>query len=135
MTEAISTTAHRPGLLRVGLVLGTVLLALDTIPSVMVGFDGSAWDPVVIVIAVASVAMLITALVLLVPAWRGRRSAGIVIAVLLLVSILPALPPFFLPAEEVPAGGLIAAGVGAVLHAIAATLILLGIRQPSMREA
>ena len=38
--------------LRIGLVLATLLAVAGAVPALMIGLDGSAWDPIVIIIAV-----------------------------------------------------------------------------------
>lgn len=117
----------RPTVLRIGLVLAAVLAVLDAIPALDVGFDGSGWDVVVVLVAVVAVLVLLGTLVLGVPAWRGNRRAALVVAVLAVVATLPTLPAFVLAATgEIPPVAAVAAGVGLLLQALAAGLILRG---------
>lgn len=78
--------------LRIGLVLATLLAVAGAVPALMIGLDGSAWDPIVIIIAVLSGGVALGTLALVAFAWNGRRGPCIAIIVLQIVSILPALP-------------------------------------------
>ena len=90
--------------LRIGLVLATLLAVAGAVPALMIGLDGSAWDPIVIIIAVLSGGVALGTLALVAFAWNGRRGPCIAIIALQIVSILPALPAFLLPAEETGPG-------------------------------
>jgi signal transduction histidine kinase len=60
-----------------------------------------------------------------VPAWRGRRAPAVAIAALQFVAVLPAVPAFVLPAEVVPAGGVLLAVLGVALNLVAVVLVTL----------
>ena len=113
--------------LRIGLVLATLLAVAGAVPALMVGFDGSAWDPIVIAVVSGGVALGTLAMVAF--AWNGRRGPCIAIIALQLVSILPALPAFLLPAEETGAGAIIGAVIGIALALAACALIIVGMRR------
>jgi len=127
MTAVISPPRTRL-LQKIGIVLAA-LLALGSLPTALqIGFDGSGWNPVVVIIAVLTLGIAIATLVLAPFAWRGGRRSAITIIVLLAVSILPALPAFFLPSNEVPVWGVLVASVGTVLTVVAIVLVASGLR-------
>ncbi len=127
MADAVIPGGWRPGLVRTGVVIALVLSIAAAVPAVMVGFDGSGWDGVVIAVAVLSAGTALATLVLAWWAWRGVRPAALAIAVLQLVGVLPALPAFFLPADEV-GGAILFASAGILANVLAAALILFGLR-------
>ena len=128
MTATPVATPSRT-VLKAGLVLGTVLVILNLVPSLAIGFDGAGWDPEVITIAVVAVVAAVAILVLLPFAWRGRRGAAIGTIVVLALTIVPALPAFFLPADVVPVWGVLVAVIGILLTAVAIVLVALGMRR------
>lgn len=105
---------------RIGLSLAVVLCLLALVPALDIAPDPRTGEVGIVPIAALVLNALIAAvtLALVVPAWRGRRTAGTIIAVLQLASTVTALPAFFAPEEVVPPGGVIAATVG-TLAAIA----------------
>ncbi|WP_448258364.1 hypothetical protein [Microbacterium aurum] len=115
--------------LRIGLVLATLLAVAGAVPALMIGLDGSAWDPIVIIIAVLSGGVALGTLALVAFAWNGRRGPCIAIIALQIVSILPALPAFLLPAEETGPGAVIGAVIGIALALTACALIIVGMRR------
>jgi signal transduction histidine kinase len=112
---------------RTGLVAGAVLLVLAAVQGLDVHPDvaGRPVDPLAVVVAAGSAALAVVDLALLPAAWRGGRRSATGSAVVLLLGILPSLPAFLLPAGVVPPDGVLAATVGALLHASATTLVLL----------
>ncbi|WP_062462675.1 hypothetical protein [Demequina soli] len=127
-TEAIRPIA-RPTPLRAGLALAAVLLVVGAIPALDVGLDGSAWDPVVIAFAVLAAGMTLATLVLVPLAWHGRRGPAIAVIVIQVVSILPALPAFLLPADEAGPTHVAAAAIGIALSLAACALVATGMRR------
>ncbi len=121
-TSTITAPKSRTTIRRVGLVLATALAVLGAIPS-LIGIS----DVVSLAIGIFSTGIAVATLVLLVPAWRGRRAPALATAILQLGAILPALPAFFLPSDEVPAGNVVLAAVGSLLNVLAAVLILVGL--------
>lgn len=118
----------RRAALRTGLVLCMLLTVLATIPAVFdIGFDGSGWDVVVVVVAVLSPALMIATLVFVPFAWKGARRPRIVVAALQVAAMLPALPPFFHPLGVLPPAANVAALIGICLNALAASLVLVGL--------
>lgn len=110
---------------RVGLVLAVVLLCAGLPTALDVRPSASGADTFAIAIAVLSGATAVVTLVLVIPAWRGRRAAAIAVATLQFVAILPALPAFVLPADLVPAGGVLLAALGVLLNLVAVILVVL----------
>lgn len=119
----------RPILLRTGIVLAIVTALVSLPQAVLIGFDGSGWDVIVVAIAVFTVAIAVATLALAPFAWKGGRRAAIAIAALQIVALLPSLPAFILPIEEVGPGGVIGASVGVVIAVAIAVIILLGLRR------
>ena len=115
--------------LRTGLALCILLTVLPTIPAVFdIGFDGSGWDIVVVVVAVLSPAIMIATLLLVPVAWKGRRRSRIAVAALQVVAMFPALPPFFHPFGVLSPAASVAALIGICLNALAASLVVVGLR-------
>jgi signal transduction histidine kinase len=111
---------------RIGLVLA-LLIALAALPGALdIQADPStgAIGPLAVVVAVATVVVALTTLALLVPAWRGNRSAATIIASLQLVGILTSLPAFFAPASIVPPGAVVIASVGAIVETAVFAMIV-----------
>ena len=100
--------------LRIGLVLATLLAVAGAVPALMIGLDGSAWDPIVIIIAVLSGGVALGTLALVAFAWNGRRGP---------------CPAFLLPAEETGPGAVIGAVIGIALALAACALIIVGMRR------
>lgn len=126
-TTAPIQVARRPVALRAGLVLSVLLALGGTIPAVFdIGFDGTGWDAVVVVVAIVSPLILVATLVLLPSAWRGRRTPALAIAALQIAAILPALPPYLHAPGQLPPEAAISATVGIVLNLFAVALIVLG---------
>ena len=119
---------RRPALLRIGLILCALLAVLSAIPAVAeIGFDGSAWD--ILVVAMAIVLPLIAlATVALVPiAWRGRRRPALAIVWMQAVLLLQLVVPLILFATgEVPLPAVIAATISAAITAMAMVLVVKG---------
>lgn len=130
-TSAVHYAPRRLGLLRTGLIIATVFALLGVLPSFDMGFDGSAWDAVLITFAVLSAVIAVGAIACLIIGWNGRRGAAIAACVLQVVSIIPSLPAFFLPRHETTAEGPgpLLAVVGIVLTAGVIAVILLGLRR------
>lgn len=128
--------ARRLGPLRAGLIIATVFALLGVLPSLDMGFDGSAWDVVLIVFAVLSILVLLGSIACLILGWNGRRRAAIAACVLQVVSLIPSLPVFFLPRHETTAEGPgpLLAVVWIVLTAVVVAIILFGLRRAT-REA
>jgi len=76
-------------------------------------------------IALISLAIGVVTLIAAVPAWRGNRAAGWVVVASRLLSMLGALPAFFV--ADVPPPALIAAAAGVVL-----TLLVVGLLAPGL---
>lgn len=126
-TATHSAATPRRGLLRMGLVLSALGSAVSAVPAVAeVGLDGSAWDVVVIALAILCPAIALTIVVLTPFAWNGRRGPTIAVLIALAVSILTILPAFFLAPGEVPSAGIIAAVAGLVLTVGVMVLIAFG---------
>lgn len=128
---------RRLGLLRAGLIIAAVFALLGVLPSLDMGFDGSAWDVVLIVFAVLSVVVLLGSIACLILGWNGRRAAAISACVLQVISLIPSLPAFFLPHHETTAEGpgpLIAV-VGIVLTAVVIAIILFGLHRANRVSA
>ncbi|THG28537.1 sensor histidine kinase [Naasia lichenicola] len=113
---------------RIGLVLAA-LLALAAIPPALEIAPDPETDSVALpLIALAiTVAVALATLVLLIPAWRGGRRSSVAIAVLALLGAIPSLPVYFLPADVVPAGGVVAAAIGTLLCLTAFALVLIDV--------
>lgn len=122
-----TTPAARPVPLRIGLVLCAVLLVAAAVPSLDVGFDGTGWDVVVVVLAVLVPAAAVATVVLVPFAWRGRRRPALAVAWIQLASLLQSVPPLLLPAGVLPGAAYAAIGAGALLTLVAAALVLVGL--------
>lgn len=85
------------------------------------------------VIALIGAALGLISIVLVILAWSGRPAAAIALVVLRLLSALTAVPAFLEPG--VPAGPMIAAGVGIGLTVVGAALVLAGLRRPAVASA
>jgi hypothetical protein len=109
--------------LRIGLVLATLLAVLGIVPVIAIGFDGSEWDPIILAFLILVIVVALGTLILLPFAWRGRRGAAVGVIVLQALSVIPALPAFFLPADETPEGG-VALAVGGILAAVVAIVLI-----------
>lgn len=110
---------------RVGLLLAVLLLCLGLPSALDVRPSASGDTALAIGAAVVSLAATVATLALFVPAWRGRTAAAIAIAALQFVAILPAVPAFVLPADLVPAGGVLLAVLGVALNLVAVILVAL----------
>ena len=130
MSSAVPTgAARRPIVLRIGLVLAIVLSLGGAIPAVFeIGFDGTGWDVVVVLVAIVSPLILVATIVLVPFAWRGRRAPSLVIIALQLAAILPALPPYLHAPGQLPPEAAISATIGIALNIISAALIALGMQ-------
>ena len=129
-TTIAAPAARRPVLLRIGLVLAALLCLGGTIPAVFdIGFDGTSWDVVVVLVAIASPAILVATVVLLPFAWNGRRGSSIAIGALQLVGILPAIPPYLHAPGELPPEASIFATIGIALNLVAVVLIMRGMQE------
>lgn len=128
-TATLTRAARRPAALHAGLILAVLLLVGGTIPALLdIGFDGTAWDVVVVLVAIVSPAILVATIVLLPFAWNGRRTPSITVVALQLVAVLPALPPYLHAPGELPPEAGIAATIGIALNLVAAALILVGMQ-------
>ncbi|THG28539.1 hypothetical protein [Naasia lichenicola] len=118
-------SARRPISLRIGLILGVVLLVASAIPAVSdIGFDGSGMDVVVVLLAILMPAMALAAIVLVPFAWSGRRRPSLAFVILQLVSLVPSLPPIVLAVSgQIPVVVLAAVGIGALLTVLSAVLV------------
>lgn len=96
-TTASTTTTFRPGLLRTGLVLGT-LIQLSAVPPATfeIGLDGSAWDVLVVFLAIFAPVVALASLILTVLAWKGAPAPCRWFTILQFISILQCLPAFVL---------------------------------------
>jgi hypothetical protein len=120
-----STTAPAPArprstppLVRVGLVLGGILSALQI--STGVGLwqaEGFSIDVAILVL------VAVVALVSIVFAWRGSFPARVVTVVACLVPALMGLPAYFV--DDIPPGAVLAVSVGILLALVVAVLLLL----------
>lgn len=110
---------------RVGLVLAVLLAAGAVVPALQIGPDPETGETgsLPVLVAVLSVGVAVATVALVVPAWRGGRRAALAIGILQLVSIAPALPAFLVPADVVPAGGVVLAAVSCLLNVTAVGLI------------
>ena len=103
---------------RVGLVLGGILSALQI--STGVGLwraEGFGVDVAVLVL------VAVVALVAIVLAWRGSFPARVVTVVAVLVPALMGLPAYFV--DDIPPGAVLAVSVGILLALVVAVLLLL----------
>lgn len=130
-----AVASARLGLLRTGLVLAAVFGVLGLAPLLDLGFDGTGWDVVLVVFAVLAVIVAAGCIAGAVWGWNGRRGPAILSVGLLIVSIVPSLPAFFLPIVETTAEGPgpLLAGIGLVITLAVVTLILVGLRRTSSR--
>ena len=130
MSEAISTRTPSRVPLRIGLVLGALLL-LAALPGALdVGFDGSGMDVVVVAIAILSAGAAIAMVVCVFLAWRGRRGPIIGAIIALAVSVATSLPALVLVATgAIPLEVLIPVGVGVVATVVALVLVATGLRR------
>lgn len=116
--------------LRIGLVLAALLTVAGAVPAVAeIGFDGTPWDVVVVLVAIGSPLIAIATLVLVPLAWHGRRGPSIGVIVLQLLAILPALPPYLHAPGELPAIAAISATIGIGLNVLALTLVAAGMQR------
>lgn len=129
--SVIHPAPRRLALLRVGLIIATVFALLGVLPSLDMGFDGSAWDVVLVVFAILSAVVALGTIACLILGWSGRPGAAIAACVLQVISLIPSLPAFFLPRHETTAEGPgpLLAVIGIVLTAAVIALILLGLRR------
>lgn len=128
-TTVPARTARRPAVLRAGLILAVLLSVGGTIPAIFdIGFDGTGWDVVVVLVAIVSPLILVVTVVLVPFAWKGRRSPSLAIMALQAAAILPALPPYLHAPGELPPEAAISATIGIVLNLIAVVLIALGMQ-------
>lgn len=126
-TTAPVQVARRPVVLRIGLILAALLALGGTIPAIFeIGFDGTGWDVVVVLVAIVSPLILVGTVVLLPFAWKGHRAPSLAIIGLQLAAILPALPPYLHAPGELPPEAAISAAIGITLNLIAVVLIALG---------
>ena len=111
---------------RIGLCLAVLIVLSGLVPSLDIRPDPSTGEIGVLPIAAAVLAsaFALATLLLLVPAWRGVRSAALAIGILQLVGILQGLPVFFVPAELVPAGGVVLVAVGWLLSVTSCILVV-----------
>ncbi|MCB0910655.1 MAG: hypothetical protein KDB60_03450 [Propionibacteriaceae bacterium] len=121
---------RRPRSLRIGLVLAALFTVLDAIPAVSeIGLDGTAWDVLVIFLAIFCPLSALATLILLPFAWHGRRRPAQWVAGIQVASILGLWPPFVLYfVDGLPLIAPISAGVGYALSLLAAWLIVRGTR-------
>jgi hypothetical protein len=132
VTTSTSSAPRRLVPLRIGLVLAALLGVFGLVAVLAIGFDGSSWDAVQLVFTIVAVVVAVGCLVLLFLGWNGRRGPAIGVIVLQALSIIPALPAFFLPAEETADGpGPIAAIAFILLSVVAIVLVALGSRPRS----
>lgn len=125
----VTAPARRLVPLRIGLVLAALLGVVGLLAVLAIGFDGSSWDTVQLVFMVLAIVVALGCAVLLFLGWNGGRGAAIGVIVLQALSIIPSLPAFFLPAEEMADGpGPIAAVVFILLSVIAIVLVGIGSR-------
>ena len=125
-STTLTARATRTSLLpmRIGLVLGAVLSALQIITGVGLwraeGFS---------VGAAVLVAVPIVALVAIVFAWRGSFAARLVTIVVCLVPALTGLPVYFI--SDIPAEAVISVSIGIFWALLVAILLLLPGRRPA----
>lgn len=113
--------------LRIGLVLAALLAVGGAVPAVAeIGFDGTGWDAVVVLVAIVSPAIAVATLVLVPLAWHGRRGPAVAVIALQLAAILPAVPPFLHAPGELPASASISAAIGIALNLLAVALVWRG---------
>lgn len=110
---------------RLGLMLAVLLVLLGLPAALDVRASGSGDVEFAIGAAALSAAIAVATVVLLVPAWRGRRAPAVAIAALQFAALLPALPAFVLPRELVPVGGVLLAVLGVALNLAAVVLVAL----------
>lgn len=123
---APATGARHAVPLRIGLILGAALLVLSAIPAVSgVGLVGTAWDIVVVALAILAPLAAIGAVVLLPFAWHGRRRPSIASATMQFIGVGLSVPALLVP---VP-GAAIAGGLGVALHTACAVLVLVGMQR------
>lgn len=111
---------------RIGLCLAVLIVLVGLVPSLDIRPDPATGEVGLLPIAAAVLAsaFALATLLLLVPAWLGVRSAALAIGILLLVGILQALPVFFVPAELVPAGGVVLVAVSSLLSVTSCILVV-----------
>ena len=111
---------------RVGLCLAVLIVLVGVIPALDIHADPSTGELGLLPIAAAvlACAFAFATLLLLVPAWRGVRPAALAIGILQLVGIVQVLPVFFVPAELVPAGGVVLVAVGSLLSVTSCVLVV-----------
>ena len=133
---AVAAAADRPRhpvALRSGLILAVVVSGLSAIPAVgEIGLDGTAWDVLVIFLAILTPIIALTAIVLLPFAWTGRRTPATVVAVSQLVAILglwPGVVLYFV--DGLPIIAPISAALTIAVEVLVAWLILRGMRARS----
>lgn len=121
---------RRPVSLRIGLALAAAFTVLNAIPAVSeIGLDGSAWDILVIFLAIYCPLTALVTLALVPLAWYGRRRPAQWVAGIQVASILTLWPPFVLVfVDGLPLMAPISAGVSYLLALVAAWLILRGMR-------
>ncbi len=136
-TSAIHPTARRLGLLRAGLIIAAIFALLGVGPSLDLGFDDTVWDTVLIVFAILSGVAALGTIICLILGWNGRPGAAIAAIVLLVISLIPSIPAFFLPGHETTAEGPgpFLAVTGIVVGAGIIALILFGLRRARMGQA
>lgn len=128
---APASVTFRPVPLRIGLVLGT-LLALASVPSATfdIGFDGTAWDALVLFLAIFTPAVALVSLVLVPFAWNGARRPCRWFILVQLVSIIASLPAFVLFfVDDLPPIAPISAAIGIVLTLLVVLLVVKGRRR------
>ena len=120
MTTTVAGPAARRSTLaiRIGLVLGAVLSALQIYTGISLWMaEGPAPDTAVLT------AVPIVALVAIVVAWRGSFPARVVAVAACLVPALMGLPAYFVP--DIPPQAVLAASIGILWALLVAVLLLL----------
>jgi hypothetical protein len=109
---------------KAGLIVAGVLAVLDVLLPVLSDGEHPPMS-----IALIALAIGVVTLIALVPAWRGSRAAGWVVVASRLLSVLGAVPAFFV--GEVPPPALIVTGAAVVLTVVAVGLLVPGLTRGS----
>jgi hypothetical protein len=113
---------------KTGLVLAAVLSLGDVATPVLSDGEHPPMS-----IALLAAALGLATLAALVPAWRGSPAARWAVIATRVVSMLGAVPAFFV--SDVPAGAVAGAGIGVVLTLLCVALIAPGLRARPARTA
>lgn len=133
MPALAPASPRHPLQLRIGLALAAVFTVLNAIPAVSeVGLDGTAWDVLVVFLAIYCPLTALATLALVPLAWNGRRRPAQWVAGIQIASVLALWPPFVLVfVDGIPLMAPISAGATYLLALLAAWLILRGMQAPN----